>query len=45
LVTSPAAGPQRIAAYPRLKRRFRSVDELEGHLRQINAPFGQLTDS
>jgi pimeloyl-ACP methyl ester carboxylesterase len=45
LVTSPAAGLQQIAAYLRLKRRFRSVDELEGHLRQINAPFGQLTDS
>ena len=41
----PAAGLQRIAAYLRVKRRFRSVDELEGHLRQIHAPFGPLTDS
>jgi len=40
-----AASLQRIGAYLRRDWRFASIDEAEGHLREIHAPFGQLTDA
>lgn len=36
---------QRMGSYLRLKRRFKDVAELEGHLRAIHVPFGHLTDA
>ena len=40
-----ASALRRIGAYLGKRWRFASVDELEAHLREIHAPFGQLTDA
>lgn len=40
-----AASLQRIGAYLRRDWRFASIDAAEEHLREIHAPFGELTDA
>jgi pimeloyl-ACP methyl ester carboxylesterase len=41
----PVAALQRIAAYLRRAHVFRTLDEVEAYLRDVYAPFGQLTDA
>jgi pimeloyl-ACP methyl ester carboxylesterase len=41
----PAAALQRIGNYIRIDRMFQTVAEVEAYLREIYAPFGDLTDA
>ena len=41
----PVAALQRIGAYLRQARASTTLEEVEAHLREIHAPFGELTDA